>query len=194
MTLAEILDWHRDRYPQLGAADLYKLLHQGVYGPGHLITDPASAREYLLREHSAISDVRSPMSDSHSLDPGPRPLTPGLLSLAPRPLPHEPLSPDSRYVRINLRGLDGAAVERLLEALLESAREVPTDHGLMRERLLGTMEWTWQRLPRATAELGKMLAWNEPLGFPARHHSPAYQVAYAPAYRVVKPALFPTDV
>jgi hypothetical protein len=181
MTLAEILDWHRDRYPQLGAADLYKLLHQGVYGPGHLITDPASAREYLLREHAALSGLSdaSDRSAGPSLNPDPRSLIP------------EPIAPDSRFVRINLRGLDEAAVERLLAALLESAREVPTDHGLMRERLLGTMEWTWQRLPRATAELGKMLAWNEPLGFPARHHSAEYQLAYAPAYRVVKTSLWP---
>lgn len=176
MTLPEILDWHRARYPLLGPADVYKLLHQGVYGPGHLITDPASARAYLQQEYRALSVASDP-------------------SLAPRPSPPapEPLAPDARFIRINLRGLDPAAIERLLEALLESAREVPTDHATMRERLLGAVEWSRGQLPRATAELGEMLERNERLGFPARHHSAAYQLAYAPAYRVVKPALFPTD-
>ncbi|MFO7650975.1 MAG: hypothetical protein R6X13_06530 [bacterium] len=174
MTLQAILDWHLERYPLLGAVDLYKLIHQGVYGPGHIIIDAASAREYLEREHAAVSDL----SDPSSLTPDPRPLVP------------DPLSPDARFIRVNLRGLDSSTIELLLAALLESAREVPVDHATMRERLLGAIEWSRQRLPGAEKELRQLLLKSEPLGFPARHHSTAYRVAYRPAYRVVKPGLF----
>ncbi len=173
MTLQAILDWHLERYPLLGAVDLYKLIHQGVYGPGHIIIDAASAREYLEREHGAIFDVRSPMSDSSD-----------------RSYLSEPLGPDDRFVRVNLHGLDSSTIELLLAALLESAREVPVDHATMRERLLGAIEWSRQRLPGAEKELRQLLLESEPLGFPARHHSAAYRVAYRPAYRVVKPGLF----
>jgi len=172
MTLQAILDWHLERYPLLGAADLYKLIHQGVYGPGHIITDAASAREHLEREHWAIFDVRSPMSDSSD-----------------RSAPSEPIAPDARFIRVNLRGLNSGRIELLLAALLESAREVPVDHSTMRERLLEAIEWSRQRLPCAAGELRQLLLESEPAGFPARHHSAAYRDAYRPAYRVVKPGL-----
>jgi len=173
MTLAAILDWHLQHYPLLEAADLYKLIHQGVYGPGHIIKDAASACEYLLREHAAAtaaSDLPDPSDRSDRA---------------------EPLSPEGRFVRVNLRGVDQSNLERLLAALLESAREVPTDHDTMRGRLLEAVSWSRLRLPSAAAELREMLQENEPPGFPARHHSAAYREAYRPAYRVVKPELWP---
>ncbi len=166
LTLAAVLDWHLERYPLLAAADVYKLIHQGVYGPGHIIRDAASAREDLLREYAALSD-RSDLTD-----------------------PFEPVAPDNRFIRVNLPGLDSAGVERLLAALLESAREVPADHGTMRERLLSAAEWARTRRPEADRALRQLLAESEPLGFPARHHSVAYRDAYRPAYRVVSPGLW----
>lgn len=167
MTLTAILDWHLEHYPLLVAADVYKLIHQGVYGPGHIITDPTSARERLLREHGALSDL-SDRSD-----------------------PSEPIAPDNRFIRVNLRGLDRAAVERLLAALLESAREVPTEHATMRARLEAAVQWAQANLPGAERELHQLSVESEPLDFPARHHSAAYRDAYRPAYRVVRPGLWP---
>lgn len=163
MTLAAILDWHLAHYPLLAAADIYKLVHQGVYGPGHIIRDPASARTALEQEYRSVA-----------AEPD-------------RSEPTEPLAPDDRFIRVNLRRLDPSALEPLCAALLSSAGDRVADHATMRTRLLSAIDWARPGRPDLAEELRRLLTENEPLAFPARHHSPAYQQAYRPAYRVVNP-------
>ncbi len=163
MTLAAILDWHLAHYPLLAAVDIYKLIHQGVYGPGHIIRDPALARAALENEYRSIA------------------------SEPDRSAPTEPLTPDNRFIRVNLYRLDPSALERLCAALLASARDAVADHATMRTRLLSAIDLAQSDRPDLAEELRRLLTENEPLAFPARHHSPVYQQAYRPAYRVVNP-------
>lgn len=47
---AESLKQYAERYPEAEATDLYKLVFQDLYGPGHLITDSASCARYISKE------------------------------------------------------------------------------------------------------------------------------------------------
>ena len=44
-------------YPQSTLQDIYKSFYQDRFGPGHMISDTASARNYLMRELSEMNDA-----------------------------------------------------------------------------------------------------------------------------------------
>ena len=41
---------HLGDHPLAGAEDLYKFLHQAVYGPGHAIPNSQAAADWMVRE------------------------------------------------------------------------------------------------------------------------------------------------
>lgn len=47
---------YADRYPAAEPTDLYKLVFQDLYGPGHLITDSAACAHYVGEECRQMSD------------------------------------------------------------------------------------------------------------------------------------------
>jgi hypothetical protein len=159
--LDRLLDTHLLRYPLLQAADVYKLLHQSVFGPGHIISSAAAARQYLVEELSQLAATGE--AEVEGIDPA------GLL------------------VRVNLRPLAGrdGVVDRLVDALVRSARLVRGSTDEMSHRLAAALDWCRERLPAGTDELTKLSAEAGASGFPARHHSSVYLEHYRPAYRVV---------
>ena len=178
-----ILVWHCRYYPLLRAQDIYKLIHQGVYGPGHIIASAAGARRALLSELAEL-EVKSqkPKAKRQESDEA----------------LFEPIDPDGRLVRVNLRALLGegermkdeggkgsADAKWLAEALVESARQVKGDPEQMKRRLSAAVRWCRTNLPRQAAELERMAAQAEESCYPAIHHSSAYAKAYRPAYRVI---------
>jgi len=179
-SLAAVLDWHSQRYPLLQAQDIYKLTHQGVFGPGHIIASAAQAKRMLRAEMAALK-VRSSKSKGRSRTES----------------EFEPLDPKHRLVRVNLRPLAAAQCKVqdarykmqdtvwLVEALVGSGRRVKGDPKQMKRRLSAAVRWCQQNLPRQAAELERMAAQAEESGYPAFHHSPAYSRAYRPAYRVI---------
>ena len=154
----------------LRAQDIYKLIHQGTYGPGHIISSVARARRVLVTE-CRLQSAYCRMQNGGDED---------LL---------EPIDPENRLVRMNLRPLFGQGgstdTEWLVSAMVESARRVKGDPNQMKRRLAAAVRWCRMNLPRQAAELERMAVRAEDLGFPAFHHSPAYARAYRPAYRVV---------
>jgi len=163
-TFREVLDWHLERYPLLQAADIYKLVHQSVFGPGHIIEDESQARQSLERE---LADLRKRCC-MQAADPV------------------EPLDPDNRLVRVNLetlRDVDDAA-DRLLPVLLASASGVRGGAEEMEKRLEQAVAWCCDNLPEQADPLSDLSEENRD-GFPPRHHSEVYNLAYRPAYRVV---------
>jgi hypothetical protein len=187
-SLAAVLDWHRRRYPLLQARDIYKLVHQGVFGPGHAVASAAQARDGLARELRALAtECRIQIADCR------------LQNCADEEL-IEPIDPRGRLVRVNLRPFLGevkgqkAKAKRqnrgradagwLAEALVESARRVKGNPAQMARRLSAAVRWCRKDLPRQAAGLERMAALAREAGYPAFHHSPAYQRAYRPAYRV----------
>lgn len=191
LSWSAILAWHRRRYPLLKPQDIYKLVHQGVFGPGHIITSVARA-SFMLKQELATLEVRSPKYEGRAVRQGP---------LGPMAEPElEEIDPRGRLVRVNLRPIAGAAEARnqksegrrqnvevgwLVEALVESGRRVKGDPVEMERRLSAAVRWCRTDLPRQAAELQRIAAQAEESGYPAFHHSPGYKRAYRPAYRVV---------
>jgi len=168
VTTAEVLAWHLRRYPQLEAADAYKLLHQGAFGPGHLLADPAAAQRRLVRELAGLE----PADDE---------------------APAEPIDPAGRLVRVNLRPLAGRneAVAALAAALVRSAAEVRPDPARLAGRLAEAAAWLRAARPEMAGELERLAVEAGKQGYPARHHSRQYRLSYRPAYRVVLSRLWP---
>ena len=190
-----VLVWHCRHYPLLRAQDIYKLIHQGVFGPGHIIASAARAR-LMLKEEMAALEARSPHCLTGAAE--------AKFEVRRRPEPGiEPIDPNGRLVRVNLRPMFGeggrmrdesgkrkdgrsyADVGWLVAALVESARRVKGNPERMKRRLSAAVRWCRTNLPRQAAELERMAAQAEELGFPAFHHSSAYAKAYRPAYRVI---------
>lgn len=91
------------RYPAAEPTDLYKLVFQDLYGPGHLLTDSAACAMYIDREVAS-------MGDSTAL-----------------PL-YEYTLCDSHFVRINLNLVkDGTlGTGQLTSAVMRSAEGLPS--------------------------------------------------------------------
>jgi len=183
-SLAAVLDWHRRHYPLLEARDVYKLAHQGVFGPGHAVASAVQAQAHLSEEIEAFATQVKRQ----------KPKAKGQEELL------EPIDHDGRLVRVNLVPLilaaevrsqkseyrrQSAGADWLAEAMVESARRVKGEPKVMRRRLAAAVRWCRKNLPRHAAGLERLAVEAEEAGYPAFHHSPAYRRAYRPAYRVV---------
>jgi hypothetical protein len=151
-------------HPEAEAADLYKFLHQAIYGPGHAIPDPDAAARWLDGE---LEDLGPPLVGEAACE-----------VLGGRPI----------LVRVNLRPFvtGGSDVTKLLDAFVATAGEVRGDSGQMGEAIEIVVRWLRSdsrgNLADALERLDAELA---PKGYPAIHHSEAYVEAYHPAYRVI---------
>lgn len=165
--LLSLISYHLERYGESQPRDIYKLIYQGVYGVGHLMSD--KARDYLVEETGRII-----VSDYMA-----RPLL-------------EPVSMDGSMVRVNLRPFTrlGHDLDRLFEVMVYSSR-VKGDNtefmelwncyvSLVRE---GVIEMELDEVARIDSELAEK-------GIQAMHHTEEYREAYYPAYRVVLEKLF----
>jgi hypothetical protein len=161
-----VVSWHADRYPALAVEDLYKLLHQAVAGPGHAIDNEDMARSWLEAEWSGLEQ---PMAGEARI---------------------EPLSPDGRLVRVNLRPwkADGRPQERLLSAFVRTAKEIaPAQdqiHGSM-EKIRACIGDLARGAGIRPASVDSFFFARAKEGYPAVHHSEGYSSEYDPAYRVV---------
>jgi hypothetical protein len=155
---------HFARYPAMAAADLYKLVAQGVSGTRHLLADPDASRRYLEQELAETAPADGPLC--------------------------EPIAPGGAVLRVHLAPFKarGLASDALFAALRESAQEID---GGGREfaavwrrlvRLAGR-----GRIPVAPAELRRLAATPfDPLAW--THHSDAFERLYRPHYRVASRA------
>jgi hypothetical protein len=162
--LKELIEFHLTIYTALLVRDVYKLLHQGVCGSGHLLTDPDAARSYLLDEWEKMAG---------------RPAEPVVV----------PVSPDHTVVRINLRSFKAAGgdVFGLWRAFYASAQTMEQDIGAfirIWERFLECCRD--EMLPFSPQDVESLTEKMAALGYPPRHHSTAYREANDPHYRVVR--------
>jgi hypothetical protein len=154
---------HFGRRPLMRATDVYKLLYQGVFGVGHILSK--GARKRLEEEAESLS------IDDHPAEP--------LI---------EKVSVDGSVVRVNLRPYlrRGFPLDRLYEAMEETSK----DRGSPEKFLFawsvfhelassGAIEVDGEELDSLQMELQEE-------GPRPHHHSEPYRDAYYPAYRVVK--------
>lgn len=154
---------HAKRYPTMEAQDCYKLLVQAALGAEHAATDEPAARRWMERELAELGD-------------GPaEPLV-------------DPISPDGARVRVHLRPFvaRGGDPAKLVRAFVQTAQ---IKFGTRDE-----LAAAWSQVVALAGE-GKLpfaadaaRAFGEKMrvaGWPAVHHSKAFNAAYRPAYRVV---------
>jgi hypothetical protein len=159
---------HLDNYPLAGAEDLYKFLHQAVYGPGHAIPNREAAAQWLERE---IGDLGPPLDHEE---------------------PCESLGGEPPLVRVNLRPFvaNGGDPDLLLEAFVASAnRERGSSERMKIVLSLAVSYVQCAGRGELAPDLKELSAELAEKGYPAIHHSEAYAETYPPAYRVVEEAL-----
>jgi len=161
-----ILD-HLRRRPAARPRDIYKLLYQGVFGVGHIVT--GKAKDILTEEAGRIS------LKEHSEDPL-----------------FEPVSPDGSMVRVNLRQylLQGGDLDKLNIVMKESAKikgetEVFLGYWGQFKKLVadGVLSFPVSEVE----ELDELIKRE---GVKPMHHTKAYREAYYPAYRVVSMKIY----
>jgi hypothetical protein len=151
--------------PLLAAQDIYKLAHQSVFGPGHIISSVESAKGHLDKEMASLGPAA----------------------------PHERAVEDlgGGMARVNLRPFrdSGGSLDGLLDAMLETAKEMAEPgkaSPAMAERLDAARGMLVAQGKKVMAEeLERIAKEQAEKGYPHVGHSKAYRDAYWPAYRVV---------
>ena len=103
---ADALIAYAERYPSAEPQDLYKLVFQDLYGPGHLLTDSAACAMYIEQEVDAMADSNGMPDFQYTLC-------------------------ENNFVRVNLLLLKEGVidVEQLTSAVMRSAQGLPSpDH------------------------------------------------------------------
>lgn len=164
--ISALVRTHLARYPESEIMDVYKLLHQAAFGPGHLIASKKAAREWLEQEIALlIPSKREPLIEA--------------------------IHPEGLIVRLYLRPYleQGGKVQPLLDAFIHSAEQVRPDPAAMERH------WRWfvgacqsgeawaQRFNQPELMLFSRARARE--SWPAVHHSPTYETTYHPKYRVL---------
>jgi len=155
-------------HPEAEAVDLYKFLHQAMFGPGHAAPDRAQAAKAL---DSELADLGPLMSSEAWCDT---------------------LGGDPMLVRVNLRPFvaNGFSSDALVEAFVATASAVRADPQQMGVALDLVVQWlqtdSRQDLGRDLQELARTMAKQ---GYPTVHHSAAYRQAYKPSYRVIEASI-----
>jgi hypothetical protein len=156
---------HLDDHPFAGADDLYKFLHQAVFGPGHAIPDREAAAAWLERE---IEDIGPPLDGEPKC---------------------ESLGGEPPLARVNLRPFvaNGGSSDELLDAFVASAN---LERGSSRRmKVVLSLAASYVQCAgrgELAPELKNLSAELAAEDYPAIHHSEAYVEAYEPAYRVVE--------
>ncbi len=168
-------------YPESRVLDIYKSFCQDNLGPGHLIPNPQSAKNYLMSE---LETFREDL-DSARYD-------------APR-IMYYPAGDKGNYVRVDLSVvLDGlVGEEAFLDAFVRSANE---------GKRLTEEQWVakWKRIekiilrdfpgiPDAKEDLETINSYLDK-GELIIHHSEAFSKAYNPHYRIIARDIFEKEI
>lgn len=157
------------RHPQMAPEDLYKLLHQAAMGSEHAMADSAGVRGWMANELATMGEgTAEPMVDT--------------------------IAPGGRVVRVHLRPwvAAGRSTDSLVHAFIATARAVPQDT-LMLARALAVADSLVAegKLPFTVEPWRALVTSARAGGYQAIHHSPVYEAAYHPAYRVLAGGLVP---
>ncbi len=158
---------HVERYPQAQPRDVYKLIFQGVYGVGHILT--SKAMEYLREEAGRI-----PLEDYPN-----RPLL-------------EPVTPEGSMVRVNLRPFlrMNLSIDDLFRVMIASADVEGDDEKFIELwRVFVGLVKTGD-IPMELEKITEIQDSIDVKGITPMHHTEPYRQAYYPAYRVVRLDLF----
>ena len=158
-------------YPESTSQDIYKSFYQEHFGPGHIISDTASARRYLMRELSEMGKTQSPY--------------------------FEPTGSQGDYIRVYLSAIADSLItaEQLLDAFVRSANlwQEPTISWMEKwEAIVSIIQANTIEIEGLETDLPLL---NEAArNNQAVHHSRRYNVAYHPHYRLVERSIFEIEL
>ena len=158
-------------YPESTLQDIYKSFYQEHFGPGHIISDTASARRYLMRELSEMSETESPY--------------------------FEPTGSQGDYVRIYLSAISDSLIttEQLLDAFIRSANlwQEPTVRWMEKwEAIVSIIQAN--KIELEGFETDHPLLTEAARNSQAVHHSRRYNETYHPHYRIVERSIFELEL
>ena len=158
-------------YPESTMQDIYKSFYQEHFGPGHIISDTASARRYLMRELSEMGETVSPY--------------------------FEPTGSQGDYVRVYLSAIADSLIsaEQLLDAFVRSANlwQEPTVNWMEKwEAIVSIIQANKMEVQGFETDLP--LLTEAAQNNQAVHHSRRYNDAYHPHYRIVERGIFKREL
>ena len=158
-------------YPESTLQDIYKSFYQEHFGPGHIISDTASARRYLMRELSEMGKTQSPY--------------------------FEPTGSQGDYVRVYLSAVADNLItaEQLLDAFVRSANlwQEPAVSWLEKwETIVSIIQANKMEIEGFETNLP--LLTEAARNNQAVHHSRRYNEAYHPHYRIVERSIFEIEL
>lgn len=168
-------------YPESRVQDIYKSFCQDNLGPGHLIPDPQSARDYL---ESELRTFREDL-DSSRYD------VPSIM--------YYPVGNNGNYVRVDLSVvLDGLVCkEAYLDAFVRSANEgkrLTEEQWVAKWREVEkTIRKDFPDIPNAREDLEEIDSYVEK-GNLIMHHSEAFSETYHPHYRIIAKDIFEKEI
>ena len=168
-------------YPESRVQDVYKSFCQDNLGPGHLIPDPQSARNYL---ESELRTFREDLDSARYNAPS---------------IMYYPVGDSRNYVRVDLSVvLDGlVSEEAYLDAFVRSANE-----GMRLTEEQWVAKWKevekvirkdFPDIPGANEDL-EMIDSYVQKGDLIMHHSEAFSEAYNPHYRIIARDIFEKEI
>ena len=168
-------------YPESRVQDIYKSFCQDNLGPEHLIPNPEAAREYLLSELAAY---RADLDSGRYAAPARR---------------YEPVGDRGNYVRVELSAVLDTLVaqEALLDAFVRSANAgqnmTPAQWLRKWRRVAAVIRRDFQDIPDYQEDLQAIDSLTAE-GDYIFHHSPAYEAAYHPHYRIIERHIFEEEI
>lgn len=158
-------------YPKSTLQDIYKSFYQEHFGPGHIISDTATARRYLMLELSEMGKTASPY--------------------------FEPTGSQGDYVRVYLSAIADSLItaEQLLDAFVRSAnsRQEPAVSWMEKwETIISIIQANKIELEGFETDLP--LLTEAARNNQAVHHSSRYNEAYHPHYRIVERGIFEIEL
>ena len=158
-------------YPESTLQDIYKSFYQEHFGPGHIISDMASAQRYLMRELSEMGETSSPY--------------------------FEPTGSQGDYIRVYLSAVADSLItaEQLLDAFVRSANlwQEPTISWMEKwEAIVSIIQANKIELEGFETDLP--LLTEAAQNNQAVHHSRRYNEAYHPHYRIVERSIFEIEL
>ena len=169
LSICAAIEQQMAAYPESTLQDIYKSFYQDRFGPGHMISDTASARSYLMRELSEMGETSA--------------------------VYYEPTGSEGRFVRLYLSAVaDGLiTADQLLDAFVRSANMVKaeTDWEAEWKAVVGTI--TKYGIQVQGFEDASLLD-EASRDRQAVHHSQAYNAAYHPHYRIVERSIFEEEL
>ena len=155
-------------YPESHLTDLYKSFFQDRFGPGHIIADRQSARDYIVSEFESADTLSLPYL--------------------------EPCGWEHNYIRVSLASIRDSliTVDGLTDALVKSAVPVSgEDLQAWKVEWAGILDVISEELPDLSAFDSEKQLIDSLLssGQYAFHHSRTYEELYHPHYRIIKKEL-----